>query len=124
MKLNAKWMENEKMDGYENGRTKKKLRCKISKIKNCDFRKMAKTNTKVNNRPVKRLQAGPKKADPNTNQLDKGLAMEKLIERLMDKNLEVSMSKAKTKYLAMENKKAGNKTSNPLLLRSFSNFGL
>ena len=105
-KLNARWMEDGKMDGKENGRKNKNLRTlKIPKFKNCDFRKMAKTNTKLNKRPVKRLQAGPKQADPNTTQLDKGLALEKLIGRIVDLNMEVSMSKAKTKYLAMENKR-------------------
>jgi hypothetical protein len=34
LQLNAKWMENEKMDGKENVKKKKKIRpCKIPKIK-------------------------------------------------------------------------------------------
>ena len=72
---------------------------------------MTKINNKLNKRPIKRLQTGPKKADPNTTQLDTGLAIVKLMGRLMDEHLEISMSKAKAKYLALENKKAGKKMS-------------
>ena len=64
---------------------------------------MAKTNTKLNKRPVKRLQAGPKLEDSSNIQLE--LALEKLVGRLMEESMEITLSKAKERYLRNENKK-------------------
>ena len=84
------------MEGRESGKIKKRY-LQIPKFKKCDFRKMTKINNKLNKRPVKRLQAGPKQADSSNNQLDKVLALEKLVGRLMEVNMEITMSKAKDK---------------------------
>ena len=76
---------------------------------------MTKINGKLNKRPVKRLQAGPKLADSSNLQLDKGIALEKLVGRLVGESMEVTMSKAKERYLRNENRKktTGNKVSSP-----------
>ena len=88
-----------------------KLKCvqmpksKFKILKRCAFRKMTKINGKLNKRPVKRLQAGPKLADSSNLQLDKGIALEKLVGRLVGESMEVTMSKAKERYLRNENMK-------------------
>ena len=75
-------MENGNIEKGKSGKIKN-LKClEIPKFKKCDFRKMTKVNTKLNKRPIKSLQAGPKQAESNNHQmLEKGLALEKLVGR-------------------------------------------
>ena len=94
----TKWMENAKVEG-RGSRKLKNLNLNFQdkpKLKTCNFRKMTKVNSKLNKRPIKRLQAGPKQTESvNHQRLENGLAMDKLVGRLLEENMEIKMSRAR-----------------------------
>ena len=78
----------------------------IPQSKQYNFRKMTKVNSKLNKRPVKRLQAGPKKTESRNHQrLENSQAVEKLVDILLDENMGLTMSRARDKFLREESRK-------------------
>ena len=105
----TRWMERVKMEKRRSRKIKNlNLKCSdIPKCKPCNFRKMTKVNSKLNKRPIKRLQAGPKQTETiNHQRLENGLAMEKRVRRrFLEENMEIKMSRAREKFLKEENRK-------------------